>query len=501
MALNEILNETREKILDYLFDENQNKISKWLNNNKVKINDNFKPLLQGDWSRNNYPKPDRLNLDNLLNEKTTKNEIFNSLVKELKIPSIKGNYAQNINPNWFFIFYEEFLNDKIFEIIEVKDSNEKIIGLQIINNKFRKETIKIIELHSRFLLNSIFNDILSNKFIEYFIDGCYIQYKIKDNNFKNNYLDLCYVIEGNELFLEIDEFHHNEIIDTIRKMNVMLSSKCRVVTFKLNDCYETIDKVYENMVKSFCKIIYNNGYKTESIKLYLVEINKMEIGMINVGVSIINSELKLKLYELLKLPFFGSIKLNIDDIIQSVIEKGNLNPKRDFTIIYKKDITKENLIQDKKKIELTSFGIKNWLLSIDGKLWDRRNLYIDFMDELEREYYNVIENIIKDDDLGKLQQEYIILKNIIGLSKYNSNLFFDKVKDKRLFHNNLHKSVPFIIKEDKSYVDYNLLSCVLPKDLVDKIIKEEFIENKYIPNYRLIFPSELNQIYLDDFID
>ena len=50
----------------------------------------------------------------------------------------------------------------------MKDSNEEIIGLQIINNKFRKETIKIIELHSRFLLNSIFNDILSNKFIEYF---------------------------------------------------------------------------------------------------------------------------------------------------------------------------------------------------------------------------------------------------------------------------------------------------------------------------------------------
>jgi hypothetical protein len=49
--------------------DDQTKIDKWLDNKKIKINDNFKPLLQGDWSR--YPKPDRLNLDKLLNEKLT----------------------------------------------------------------------------------------------------------------------------------------------------------------------------------------------------------------------------------------------------------------------------------------------------------------------------------------------------------------------------------------------------------------------------------------------
>jgi hypothetical protein len=315
-------------------------------------------------------------------------------------------------------------------------------------------------------------------------------------------LDLCYLIENNELCLEINEYHHNEIIDSIRKMNVMLSSNCRLVNYNLNDCYETCDKVYENLIKSFCKIIYNNGSKTESIILYLTEINKMEIGMIMVGVSMINSKLKLKLSELLKLPFFDrSIKLNIDNIIKSVIEKGNINIDRDFTIIYKKEITSENLINDKKKIELTSFGIKNWLLSIDGNLWTRRNNFIDYMDELEREYYKVIENIIKDDDLGKLQQENIILKNIIALKKYDSNIFFDKVINKKLFHNNLHKNIPFIIKEDKSYIDYDLLSIVLSINVTNKINIKEFVKEKYIPNYRLMFQSELDQIYIDEFLD
>jgi len=239
MAVNEKLNEIRQIILEYLF-EDESKINKWLNNKKVKINENFIPLLQGDWTRNKYQKPDRLNLDNLLNEKTTKISIFNSIIMELKIQSSKGTYAQNFNPNWFFIFYEEFINENIFEIISVKDQNQITIGLQIINSeKFRPETIKIIELQSRFLLNINFYKLLSDKFIEYFIQGCYIQYKIQDNNLKNNYLDLCYVIEDNELCLEINEYHHNEIIDSIRKMNVMLSSKCRLVNFNLNDCYET----------------------------------------------------------------------------------------------------------------------------------------------------------------------------------------------------------------------------------------------------------------------
>ena len=170
MSITERLEDIRDIILNYLFGNRQNKIDRWIENKKIKINDNFKPLLQGDWTRNKYPKPDKLNLDNLLNDKTTKNDIFNSLVKELKIPSSKGNYSQNFNPNWFFIFYEEFLDNKIFDIIEVKDSTERIIGLQITNSeKFRLETIKIIELHSRFLLNRCFYKILSDKFIEYFI--------------------------------------------------------------------------------------------------------------------------------------------------------------------------------------------------------------------------------------------------------------------------------------------------------------------------------------------
>lgn len=66
------------------------------------------------------------------------------------------------------------------------------------------------------------------------------------------------------------------------------------------------------------------------------------------------------------------------------------------------------------------------------------------------------------------------------MKKYDCNSFFDKVVNKKLFHNNLHKTVPFIIKEDKSYVDYDLLSVVLSNDITSKINIKEFVKEKYI---------------------
>ena len=65
-------------------------------------------------------------------------------------------------------------------------------------------------------------------------------------------------------------------------------------------------------------------------------------------------------------------------------------------------------------------------------------------------------------------------------------------------HGDLHS---FIIKEEKSFIDYELISIILSKDITNNIKVKEFIKEKYIPNYRLMFPSELDKIYIDDFID
>jgi hypothetical protein len=466
---------------------------------KVKITNRCKSLLQGDWSR--YHKPNRLNLDKYLGKEMMLDTIFDSIIDELKLESKRGDYSMNFNPNWFFIFYKEFYESKIFDIIPVKNKDDIIIGIELCpksGNTVRIETIKIIELHSRFLLNNSVIKILGEeKFLKYFVENCYIQYKIQDNMYNNSYIDLCYVVENTNLLLEINEYHHNEINDTTRQKNIIINSNSRLTHYNTNDYFYTNDNVYKNMIRNMCKIIYNNNNTSDAIKIFLTEINNMPYHMINVGVSLYKDEYKLLLSDLLTIPFFDPTdKLSITSVIKSIIKKGNVNSEQDFSTLYTKDITLENIVEDMNTLELTSYGIKNFLLSINGKKWSRRKDYIEFMDNLEKECYKVIEEIIKDDTIDMLQQETIMLKNILGLVKYDQNTFFEKASKMKLFKNILHKTVPFIVKtEEKVYVDYSLLSNVLDSNIKSKINCREFGDNRYITNFRLMLPSELNRIF------
>lgn len=489
--LDDILNEKRTLIMEHLFG--------YSDITKVKINSRCKSLLQGDWSR--YHKPNRLNLDKYIGKEVMLDVIFDSIVEELKVESKRGDYSMNFNPNWFFIFYKEFYEIDIFDIIPVKNKDDIIIGIELCvksGNTIRIETIKIIELHSRFLLNNSVIKILGEeKFLKYFVENCYIQYKIQDNMYNNSYIDLCYIVDNSNLLLEINEYHHNDINDMTRQKNIIINSNSRLTNYNVNDYFYTNDNVYTNMIRNLCKIIYNMKNTSDAIKIFLTEINNMSYHMINVGVSLYKSEYKLLLSELLTLPFFDPTdKLNITNVIKSIVRKGNVNPEQDFSTIYTKDITLENIVEDMDTLELTSYGIKNFLLSIDGKKWSRRKDYIEFMDELEKECYKVIEEIIKDDTVDMLQQETILLKNIIGLVKYDQSTFFVRASKMKQYKNMLHKTVPFIVKTDeKIYVDYNILSNVLNIDIKSKINCREFGDNRYITNYRLMLPSELNRIY------
>jgi hypothetical protein len=494
----------QELILSYLFDDKNKEL--WYTNKSVVINERFIPLLQGDWNRNK--RKSRLNLNILLGERIKKIELLELIRTELKIKSCNGDYSMNINPNLLILFFSE-LHD-IFKFEPIVDENDRLIGIMINNMNLRIETRKIFEIHSRFILNSCLLKVLGKlKFTEYFIKGGYIQYKIKDHLYCNKYIDMCYIVEGNNLLLEINEYHHSQISDKIRRKNILLNSTSRLVEYNTNDCYSNNDSIFEDMIKSLCKIIYKTQ-KSNSIKLYLIIINKMELSMINVGVSMYSNELNLKMSELLNLPFFdkSNLKIDIANIINMMVTRNNFNFRKDFVNKYDKEgvimklIKKKRhteamiqLLMDMDNIELTSYGIKNMLLSIDGNDWSRRNDYIEFMDELETKYYEVIEDILKDDDYDLLQEECKINDHIIGLLRYDQEKFFDKAESNG-FHNMLHKTVPFIVKtKEKCYVDYDKLSNILSEEIKSKVKVIEFSNNRYIVNYRFMNCTELEEVY------
>jgi hypothetical protein len=194
-----------------------------------------------------------------------------------------------------------------------------------------------------------------------------------------------------------------------------------------------------------------------------------------------------------------------------MVIRNNFNFRKDFVNKYDMEVVIIKLIKEKRhteafvqllmdmhNIELTSYGIKNMLLSIDGNDWSRRNDYIEFMDELETKYYAVIEDILKDDDYDLLQEECKINEHIVGLLKYDQEKFFDKAASNG-FHNMLHKTVPFIVKtKEKIHIDYDKLSNILSEEIKNKVKTIEFANNRYIVNYRFMTCTELEEVYSSD---
>jgi hypothetical protein len=100
----------KEILLGYLLNKDQDLKTKWNNNEEILFNyeiyNKFEPLMYGDWNRN--PLEYKLNLSKIKNKSFKPNQIFDMIIKEITTKS--KPYAYNINPNWFFLFYDKFYN-------------------------------------------------------------------------------------------------------------------------------------------------------------------------------------------------------------------------------------------------------------------------------------------------------------------------------------------------------------------------------------------------------
>lgn len=489
------LEKIRNRLLEYLF--NKKDIEKWEEDKKVKINDNFKPLLQGDWSRYQKVKSE-INLGIFLGQKITKNQLFQELVNELDRPFEKDNYNHNFNPNLFFLFYDKFYKYKIkkqdFLFFEERAYHKgPIIGILIDNAiKIRPEIIKTIEIHSMFLLNDAINNILSKEdFINIFFENCFIQYKVETevHRFKKNYVDLVYKIKDKELFIEMLEYHHKEINDLDREKNILLTSGSRILNFKLYDMYETNKTFFKSLIIDFCKLCYRNKLSKEALNLYFVLVDDLDIKEVEFAVDIFDNVNKITLSELLNNKFFENDNLNIDEVIEKAYERGNIVCNIDFANT-KKNLSCEKILEKKDELILTPTGIINLLISLDGKEWSNRHKFIEFFTKMISNYIEAIKNLLQDDSNELLRNENRDLLNYINLSNYDCNLFFDKTNS-----NLVHNELPFIIEDKMSFVNYNLLSNFLDEEFKTKIKHSYYLRNQKILGYRLLTKKELDDIY------
>lgn len=526
------LDDYRDIILEHLFTRLD--IKKWKNNEEIIINKHFIPLLKGDWNRRYGNDFKRLDLAKLNGKLITKTKLFKMLITELerKVTFVDSDcYVYNFNPNFFFLFFDDFygLTVKNFEIIyKPKKINDRIVGINFCNyeqlsKSIRHETLKLIEVHSRFVLNKNFYDIIGHDlFTEIFIEGCMIQYPIN-----NKYIDQSYQIGQSNLLIEINEKQHNTFVDNFRELEIYIENNSRLNNYNLSNIFMTTDIFYKDkLFLDFCKCLYSNGYTNESIILYLVEDHGFELNPTRIGVQIVKGSIKMMLSDIPNIPFFDPVeKIDIDKILIQSYHRGDINPNLDFNnwVSFKKinkQITKVpdsdliTILSNKDQIEVNSAGLINILTGIPSKNWNKRREYIEYINNLQNKYINTIEKLLEDKDNKILIDKYKLSMNVLSLLKYDKNDYYQQLYKKYnrdFISKNFHEYIPFIKRSKNNFVDFELLKKILDKETINKVYEDEISKFNYannnievLLNYQIMKPKEIEELFdIDqcDFVD
>ncbi len=534
--LKDKLNDYRDKIYKYLFND-ENDIDKWENNEKVLINKNFAPLLQGDWTRN-YFGYQGLNLNKILNKKISKTELFNIIKEELsRTISFKDNdyYIHNFNPNLFFLLFDDFYNVKIknnkitWNAYIAED--ESILGINFDDETktiFREETMYLIELHSMFVLNNNIQKILApDLFIDIFIKNCLIQYHAKQYGTltKNRFIDMSYNIINKPFLMEINEKTHSEILDYFKEIDVFLTTGSKLNSMHLyKEIYSTFD-TFRKFLHNFCIWLYKSGYKEQSITLHMVEFSEFSVNAAKVGVQLVSGSLRLALSEIVKLPFFddSDSPIDVDELIIKLYNMNKINPEKDFInwpgIISEYQI-KSNLNNkkldylfiltiEKNNILLNTKGVMKILTNIPSNMWSRQDDYFEYLENLQTKYVQTVDKLL-DDELAdlKIVDRYIEFKNTVELIKFDQDEYFQKIKEKignRRFGGTFHHKLPFLKKESnpEKFVNFTIYKNLVNQKYLDsiqpchtkKIGKNTLETVELVFGYSVMSPNEIKQIY------
>lgn len=542
-------------ILKIIFNNNEKQINKWNNDEIIDFKrETFEVLFHGDWSRNSKCK---LNLDKLLDTSNKPSVIFNEIKKELQRPKTDGLYKSNFNPNLFFLFFEEFYNLPIkntseksykltYDFLKNLNHDGKIIGIKIKNREqlennyvLRKEIIQIIEFHSKILFDELLRDYLGEDiFGKIFIKNCVIQKKVLTYN-DIRFVDLCYAldkvilyptledeklsledlqkIDSKNLYLEVNEEKHIPVLDKLRDNSLVATSGIRI-------CYiETVDIVnyyhydtYKNLIKVFCKIAFglsNNkdsylfNMKNTIMRIYLTIIEELNSQFVDFIVSYQYENKNYcinDIFELINQNNDSNEAIKKKQIIKKLFKSKFFEDNEIYVNLSIYDEANEDVnyvIKNMNDINLTRYGIESLFYSIERKYWVNKNEFIKFKIGVEKKYLDSVENLLKDDTIDILVDEHNVKNAIFYILKNYDKIDFKKLKEyvntKKSFaryKNKLHSELPFLIKSEKSTVDYRTLGYLISDEMAEKYKYENEIYSNLIVGYRPLYETEIKQI-------
>lgn len=485
------------------------------------------------------------------------------------IVRLEHNYKVQVYKNGFFVpvykncrnnykdendldyhpYDDLIIDDKIQDESELKNEEpidevpRDIVGIKLAdslesseNDRFlRWEFIKIVEFQSRILLNKKVENVLDRDlFAKIFVRNCVIQFDIvtKDSNLKDSRIDLVYTLDGkNVALVEIDEKTHNYILDLIKSKSVHLSTGDDIIRIKLSNDLLTDDQIMDEFWKAFCKNLYNfenNEYKQKAITLHMVLFSYFDIDMAKFGVKLYMGSIKFKFVEISQLPFFEGAP--IDPVKILIYAWDEIHTGKDFANwkeIINKPYAKELIIDYGcnplfiarmfiNDIILNEDGIIKILTKIPFAYWSGQQNYYVYLRKLKNGFLKTLENILshKNNDYEQIQNLSLESLKLLSISKLGQEKYFKKLDELfrgineigYVFENYFHPVIPFLLKSEGSFVNYDLIKLVINDEYLKKIesgidtIKKKDNNRIYeiIPNYEILSVKDLEKILAMD---
>jgi hypothetical protein len=540
--LQDKLNDIRNLILETIFDNDTKKINIWKKNGEIDFDkETFSVLFFGDWNRSRYTK---LNLDKFINTKNKPSEIFKEIANELQRNKIEGSYKCNFNPNLFFLFYDKFYSlelihkkNKMYKLSYdlLRDDNDKILGIQILNREkledmwiLRKEIIRIIEIHSKILFNENLKEYIGlDLFKKIFIKNCVIQKEIQ-TYYNSRFIDLCYCIdkvflkpnheisinelyqiEKKNIYVEINEEHHNSDADKVRNNSLISSAGAVIIPFDVSDIFDQDGiKINNRIITNLCKIlIREDKYKNDIMKLYLTEIEKLDEQFVNFIVNYKYKNNKFTIDSIFNIINQNDEDINKEKIIRILFKRGFFNSSEYFVDHNEYHKIKSDGIEylevNYKSITMTRLGTENLFYSIDKKFWKNKDNFVQFKIDIEEKYLNSIEKLLSDETLDILIEENNLKNSVFYVLKnFDKEKFYENIKRFSKYKNEFNSEIPFIVKSNKHVIDSRIIKLLISDKLYEEYEETNKFKKECLIGWRFLFESEIKEIMnLPNFLD
>ena len=439
------------KSLEYYFNDNKDKIKKFISNEKVLLDGKFNILLSYPSSLNNLRTKSLSELSQEVITIIDKNDdriihpllfilCYKYLSKEYDICYIvtknKYHISKISNPKFkirwqydytFIIYYYLFINENLDLLIKHYKSEEQYVYAQLLEKiYFNFEIEKMVNMSLGI------DDCCNTRFIDLCIN---LEYENEIPTGLTETQEKFY----NCVTIEINESHHKPNIDLERKLAILSKTgKVALDFYFLDNELEDIFKLIHQKIGS---VLYKNINKQLGISYYLTCIENIHIKYVTFFIDIYNSKNGYQFGKLISI-FDGSLK-NKDMFIKTCEEE--LDETNFIEYI-------ENNIMEST---LSSTGIDIVLNLPRKKECNKAKKIKEIYTKFREGYFSFLENKLENTDdyllniLFSRNQEYGHI--IQSLIKPFIELYCKKIKKEDIEKYNLIEQLPFLQKSNNRY--------------------------------------------------